>query len=257
MQKSESITNLAAALAKAQATMTGALKDSENPHFRSKYADLESVWNACREPLTSNGLSVTQLLTYTERQAVAIETLLLHESGEYIGSSFEIPVSKSDAQGFGSALTYARRYSLSAIIGIAPAEDDGESAVGRGTAAKKPTGTTPPTKQTDNSGTSQGGSQTKAEKTPSVPNTEADPKAAEYLKRIQVSLRCLYPEAAQKENALQHVEELTTWTDTATGEIKLAGVRDYRKLSGKRLEILCQKLETEAKKQQPNEPDPF
>jgi hypothetical protein len=260
MQKSESITNLAAALAKAQGNMAGALKDSENPHFRSKYADLESVWNACREPLTSNGLSVTQLLTYTERQAVAIETLLLHESGEYIGSSFEIPVSKSDAQGFGSALTYARRYSLSAIIGIAPAEDDGESAVGRGTTAKKTASTPPTAKQADSSGTSQGGSQPKTEKTPPASNTEADTKAAEYHDRIRGALRQIYGE--DKAAALAYVENETVWIDKATGEVKAAGVKDYRKLSEGRSKVLCSKLEARIKKESPptveqQEPDPF
>jgi len=249
MQKSESITNLACALARAQATMTGAVKDSENPHFRSKYADLESVWNACRTPLTSNGLSVTQLLTYTDRQAVAIETILLHETGEYLGSTFEIPVSKSDAQGFGSALTYARRYSLSAIIGIAPAEDDGESAVGRGAVAKKPTSTPPPAKQTDNSGTSQGGSQPKAEKAPSASNTEADTKAAEYHERIRGALRQIFGE--DKGAALAYVETESAYVDMATGQIKAAGVKDYRKLSEGRLKVLCHKLEAQVKKQQP------
>jgi len=250
MLKSDSITNLAAALAKAQAIMTGAMKDSENPHFRSKYADLESVWNACRVPLTSNGLSVTQLLNTTAQQAVSVETILLHESGEYIGSTFEIPISKADAQGFGSALTYARRYSLSAIIGIAPAEDDGESAVGRGTSAKKTASTPPPAKLADNSGNGQGGSQTKADKAPPAANTDVDTKAAEYHERIRGALRQIFGE--DKGAALAYVETESVYIDKATGEVKAVGVKDYRKLSEGRLKVLCWKLETEVKKRQAN-----
>lgn len=127
MQKSETIGALAAALAKAQSKMTHASKDKINPHFKNRYADLAAVLDAVREPLTANGLSVVQLVAEAERGA-ALETVLMHESGEWISALYSLPVSKEDAQGYGSALTYARRYALAAICGIAQDDDDGEGA---------------------------------------------------------------------------------------------------------------------------------
>lgn len=123
-----SLKQLAAALCKAQSEMEGAKKQANNPHFNRKYADLASVWETIREPLTKNGLSVVQLLRSVEG-GVEVETVLLHTSGEQIGAAFSIPASKVDAQGFGSAATYARRYSLMALVGVAPEEDDGNAAV--------------------------------------------------------------------------------------------------------------------------------
>lgn len=127
----DSIAELAVALAKAQASIASAAKDKQNPHFRSSYADLASVWEACRGPLTANGLSVVQSPS-TEDRAVRIETILMHSSGQYIRSSLSIPLTKGDAQAIGSAITYGRRYALSAMVGVAPDDDDdGNSAVGR------------------------------------------------------------------------------------------------------------------------------
>jgi len=127
MNHSEQINELAASLAKAQGQIEGAKKDSANPFFKSKYADLASVWEACRVQLSTNGLSVTQCPEESEN-GIAIETMLLHSSGQWIKSRYTMPVSKLDAQAVGSAITYARRYALSAIIGIAPEDDDGNSA---------------------------------------------------------------------------------------------------------------------------------
>ena len=132
MNKSETINELATALSKAQAAIKGAVEDSANPHFRSKYASLQSHLNAARDPLSKNGLAITQLLTdihCENMNLVTIETVLMHSSGQWIGSTFSVPVSKADAQGFGSAVTYARRYSFAAILGIAPVDDDGTDAV--------------------------------------------------------------------------------------------------------------------------------
>jgi hypothetical protein len=130
MRTSEQIADLAAALAKAQAKIEGAVKDKENPGFRgAKYADLGAVWDAIRAPLTDNGLSVTQWLRSTET-GVEVETLLLHATGQYMADVFAVPVGKRDAQGYGSAATYARRYALMAAVGIAPVDDDGNAAVG-------------------------------------------------------------------------------------------------------------------------------
>lgn len=123
------LNELGAALAKAQAAIQGARKDATNPHYRSKYADLASVWDACREPLTANGLSVIQLPGYNpEHRFAFLETILLHTSGQQIASVLNAPVPSDTPQGVGSALTYLRRYALMAMVGIAPEEDDGEAA---------------------------------------------------------------------------------------------------------------------------------
>lgn len=121
--QSEQINELATALSKAQSKMTHASKDSTNPHFRNDYADLASVLSAVREPLTSNGLSVVQ----TTNNNVLVTTLL-HSSGQWMRSYTPILSSKQDAQGFGSGMTYARRYALSAICGIAQDDDDANEA---------------------------------------------------------------------------------------------------------------------------------
>ena len=133
MNKSESIAALAAALATAQGSMKGAVKDSANPFFKSKYADLASVVEAIRSAFSANGLSYIQTIQPSDRDEVRVETMILHSSGEWISCGvLALPVSKVDAQGYGSALTYARRYSLSAAVGVAPEDDDGNAA----TAAK-------------------------------------------------------------------------------------------------------------------------
>ena len=129
MQKSESIAGLAAALAKAQGQMKGAVKDSANPFFKSKYADLASVVEAIRSAFAANGLSYVQSVEPSDKDEVRVKTTILHSSGEWIGCGvLALPVSKADAQGYGSALTYARRYSLSAAVGVAPEDDDGNAA---------------------------------------------------------------------------------------------------------------------------------
>ena len=129
--RSPTIAKLADALAKAQSAIKAAAKDSENPHFRSKYADLASVWEACREPLTSHGLSVVQL-PFANGQRIGVTTILLHSSGEWLQSEVEVQPQKADAQGAGSAITYLRRYSLAAVASVAPDDDDGNAASGRG-----------------------------------------------------------------------------------------------------------------------------
>lgn len=127
METSENINEIATALAKAQGQIEAALKDKTNPHLRSKYADLASVWDACRHQLSSNGIAIVQAPETTEK-GVSIETLLCHSSGQWVKSSCFIPVDKYTAQGFGSAITYARRYSLAAFVGVAPDDDDGNGA---------------------------------------------------------------------------------------------------------------------------------
>jgi hypothetical protein len=129
VKTSDSIANIAAALALAQGAMTGAAKGKINPHFKSKYADLESVVDAIKKPLTDNGIAFVQFLCTNEKDELGVETMLMHSSGEWIrGDPYYIPVAKHDAQGFGSAATYCRRYSLMAACGIAPEDDDGNAA---------------------------------------------------------------------------------------------------------------------------------
>jgi hypothetical protein len=128
MQTSDNIADLAAALAKAQGAIDTAKKDATNPHFKSKYADLASVWDACRKALSDNGLSVVQTPGECGGNQVEMTTMLLHASGQWISDRLTIPLAKVDAQGYGSAITYARRYALSAMVGVAPDDDDGNAA---------------------------------------------------------------------------------------------------------------------------------
>jgi hypothetical protein len=130
MQTSESINELSAALAKAQGEITGALKDSANPFFKSKYADLASCWDACRVPLAKNGLAVIQVPETTEAGLTLITTLA-HSSGQWIRGSLPVKPKDDTPQAMGSALTYARRYALTAFIGIAQVDDDGNAASGK------------------------------------------------------------------------------------------------------------------------------
>ena len=130
MNKSDSISKLAQALCEAQKTELFALTDKENPFFKSRYADLSSVWSAIRKPLTDNGLSVVQTMDISDG-GVIIETTLLHISGEYISGKLKMTPEKQTPQGVGAAITYGRRYALSAIIGIAPEDDDVEGAMDR------------------------------------------------------------------------------------------------------------------------------
>ena len=131
MQKSESIAELAEALAKAQGEMAAAKKDSTNPFYHSKYADLAQIVEAIRKPLSDNGLAISQLVQ-PDAEAAVIETILMHQSGEWLSSIIQLKPVKTDPQGIGSALTYARRYALGAIVGLATEEDDdAESAMGR------------------------------------------------------------------------------------------------------------------------------
>ncbi len=138
MKTSENINELATALAKAQAKIKGAEKDADNPYFGSSYATLASVWDACRAAITDNGLSVVQG-TEGDSDAVKVVTRLMHSSGQWMESEISVKpmkmkVDRNDPeklvtpQSVGSALTYARRYALAAIVGVAPEDDDGNAA---------------------------------------------------------------------------------------------------------------------------------
>lgn len=143
--ESPTLGKLADALAKAQGAMKPAPKDSSNPFFNSKYADLASVWSVIREPLAANGLSVVQRLG-SAREGVVITTQLMHASGEWVRDRLFVPVVQTESrdgkkqawiQAFGSAVTYARRYALSAIVGVAADEDDDGNAAAQYSAPKQ------------------------------------------------------------------------------------------------------------------------
>jgi hypothetical protein len=119
---------IAAALVKAQREFGPALKTSSNPHFKSRYADLAACVEAVMDGLNNNGVMLMQHCHESD-SGVIVETVFVHESGEiFSAGKLHVPATKHDAQGYGSALTYARRYSLMAACGIAPEDDDGNAA---------------------------------------------------------------------------------------------------------------------------------
>lgn len=162
MTTSDQLGELGAALARAQAQIQGARKDSANPFFRSTYADLASVWEACRAALTAQGLSVaqaprTRVLETTAPEVVArrtksgedrdyvralvevvVETTVLHASGQWMRAETACLLPSGEPQAVGSAITYLRRYGLAAMVGVAPEDDDAEGAT-RGSHARRAT----------------------------------------------------------------------------------------------------------------------
>lgn len=129
---------VAAALVKAQKEFGPALKSSTNPHFKSRYADLAACVEAVVDALNNNGIALTQRVSPCD-DGVIVETVFIHESGEVINcGQLHVPAAKQDPQGYGSALTYARRYSLMAACGIAPEDDDANAASRRPTAPPAP-----------------------------------------------------------------------------------------------------------------------
>lgn len=123
--------NLFTAMAKAQSQLGVALKNANNPFFKSKYAPLEEVWKACRKALTDNGIAVLQFPIHSDDGRLHLETMLCHSSGESISRTFSTPVKDQTPQGYGSAITYLRRFSLAATVGVvADEDDDGATASG-------------------------------------------------------------------------------------------------------------------------------
>jgi len=129
--QSDNIAELAAALSKAQGEITGALKDSSNPFFKSKYADLASCWDACRKQLAANGLSVIQTTEAFSDDRLVLVTTLAHNSGQWVRGFLPVLTKDASPQAQGSGLTYARRYALAAIVGLAQIDDDAEAAQAR------------------------------------------------------------------------------------------------------------------------------
>lgn len=133
------IARIAAALARAQLKIVGALKTAENAHLKSHYATLADVWDACHAALNGEGIAIVQIPSHIikaingqEMQMVEVTTRLIHESGEYLTGAISSPIQQTTPQGIGSAITYLRRYGLSAIAGVASIEDDDGEGAERG-----------------------------------------------------------------------------------------------------------------------------
>ena len=141
MNRSDTISKIATAIVKAQGEMGNAVKGSANPFYKSKFADLNSVREACIPPLNAQGVSVLQPTSVIDGK-LYVETLLLHESGEFISGLYEVVVAKqNDPQALGAAISYSRRYGLQSMVNIGAEDDDAESAMGRNVkvAPAKPT----------------------------------------------------------------------------------------------------------------------
>lgn len=138
MRTSETLAAISPALVAALGEMEGAAKTANNPHFRSKYANLEAVVDASRDVLNGHGLAVLQGAGHVEDGKLHLTTRIIHESGEWVESEFSLPLTKPDPQATLAALTYARRGALMAILGMPAVDDDGETAMGRGTANDTP-----------------------------------------------------------------------------------------------------------------------
>jgi hypothetical protein len=143
VKHSAEINEIGGALAKAQSQMKGAKKDAANPFFKSKYADLSSVAAACMDALNEHGIAVVQAPSTLPDGVAAVETMLIHASGQWMSETVSVKPKDDGAQALGSVITYLRRYSLAAFAGVAPEDDDGNAAVGNTTttaqvAAPKP-----------------------------------------------------------------------------------------------------------------------
>jgi hypothetical protein len=175
MRTSDTIDALSAAMATAQGEMKPAIKDATNPHFKSKYADLASVFEAVRAPFSKHGLSVWQELGNAEG-GVTVTTRLVHKTGQWVefGPLF-VPAGKQDAQGLGSAATYARRYGLASALGVCADEDDDGNAAASGGGGKLPASpkTPAPTSWTISAKSPEEFATTFKEKMGKAPNLEA------------------------------------------------------------------------------------
>lgn len=128
MERSGTSQAISAAFVKAQPRVHVAIKNAVNPHLKNRYADLGAVWDAVETCLQENGLAVMQLPGESINGCMHMETLLLHSSGEWFSKQMSMPMTKQDPQGYGSALTYARRYALAALFGVTQDDDDGARA---------------------------------------------------------------------------------------------------------------------------------
>jgi len=138
MKSSDTLTKISPALVKAINAIESIKKSADNPFFKSKYANLESVIEAAHDALSANGLAVMQGPGPMDGNCITLTTRLIHESGEWIETDFSLPAGKMDPQAAGSAITYARRYSLMAMLCIPAVDDDGEASMPRSTKPGEP-----------------------------------------------------------------------------------------------------------------------
>ena len=131
IETSETIVALTAAIIKVQGGISGVHKNAKNPHFKSSYATLENVIDTARPALQEAGIAFVQAPGQVIDGSVEVTTMLVHTSGEWMRSTLHVPLGKRDPQGVGSAITYGCRYSLMAMLGLPPTDDDGEAAMER------------------------------------------------------------------------------------------------------------------------------
>jgi len=202
--QSEQIGELAKALAAAQGEMDPAARSSANPFFKSKYADLAAVWDACREPLAKHDLAVIQTTEAGDPQVVTVVTTLAHSSGQWIRGALSVKPVKGDPQSLGSALTYARRYALAAICGVAPEgeDDDAEAAVGRSAH-----GTTNHHGSDWERGEAQGRPRTQGKPQDDIHEDETTHRTAPPLKMaLTASIEAAKKSAAERQQAIEREE---------------------------------------------------
>ena len=244
----------------------GIAKDRNNQQQGYKFRGIDDVYNALAPVLSKHGLCILpriinrEMIERTTKTGSALFYVTVEAEFDFVatedGSKHTVrtygEAMDSADKATNKAMSAAYKYAAFQAFCIPTEGDNDADTTTHDVAAKKTASTPPPAKQADNSGTSQGGSQPKAEKTPPASNTEADTKAAEYHDRIRGALRQIFGE--DKGAALRYVEAESAWIDKATGEVKAAGVKDYRKLSEGRAKVLCNKLEAEAKKRQTAQP---
>jgi len=206
MQKSEKLNELTAALVKVQAELKAAKKDARHEFIGSTYADLSSVWEACRALLAQNGLAVIQTNARADG-GVVIETMLAHSSGQWIMGELFIPVAgnekgKSLAQMYGSAVSYGRRYGLQAIVGVCADDDDGQAAGGRanqGQQQQQARQETPPSQAASARGGTDSGTITRADAERAIAACEAEASMQNLIKWRNANSRRIVASADRKE----------------------------------------------------------
>jgi hypothetical protein len=191
--RSESLTRLIPALIAARGAMPAVVKDAKNPHFGNRYAELATVLEACEPTLAKHGLAVVQATRWAEGM-LTLETTLFHASGEFLGGSYPLCADVAQPQKMGAAVTYARRYCYLAIVGVAPEDDDGETASGRGAVGERRAPAAP-----------QPAPQPAAAPAPAAPqpahngaNPTTKPKSSQQQPATEQQLRCLCARAKSR-----------------------------------------------------------
>lgn len=238
MRTSENINELAAALAKAQAKIENAPLNKSNPHFKSKYADLAAIREAVTKPLTDQGLSYVQMTGKDDAGQFVLFTRLMHTSGQWLESVYPLPVSVDKQQAMGSAITYARRYSLAAVCGVAAEEDDDGNAASQRNGA--PAQQQPA--RTYQASASRGAAQKQAE-TPQPAAPKADPITVidangeeQPFSRTKRGALAAMEWVEQEIDAVQRIEDQAAlWRENRAAFLKLAeteSVKDLRPAEG-------------------------